>query len=357
MLTVIIPTYRRPSLLQRALLSVISDKDSDIQVHVCDNHSEDGTKEIVANFQEKDKRIFYFENKENIGARANGLLGLSRVDTEQYMVLSDDDFLLPGFLKEAIKTFREHPDVRFVCAPTIHLSLIDKTFSMGCLDWSSGLHPAGVQSARRMHHSHFPTTSVVFHEEVKSRLGEFESGGSDALYMTLAAGRFPFYVLNKPGGVFVAHAGSYTASGSWAREDSMFLYRTMAQTMGLVNALDVPDELKGELSLLVADTYNKIFDSIRVFGYINYEEIKNPLAFSTSSIGAVGVLTRRFPAKIRKSLLQLILFAKKVAEDKALSKNKRNLSENALDSLSGGAMDMADFKALVDSLHLDETRK
>ncbi|RKX41747.1 MAG: glycosyltransferase family 2 protein, partial [Thermotogae bacterium] len=60
LITTIIPTYRRPKLLQRAIKSVLNQTYPHFQVCVYDNASGDETAEVVAEFAKKDPRVKYY---------------------------------------------------------------------------------------------------------------------------------------------------------------------------------------------------------------------------------------------------------------------------------------------------------
>ena len=96
LITTIIPTYRRPKLLKRAIKSVLNQTYPHFQVCVYDNASEDETAEVVAEFAKKDPRVKYHCHPENIGAIKNFKYGLERVGTEYFSILLDDDLLLPN---------------------------------------------------------------------------------------------------------------------------------------------------------------------------------------------------------------------------------------------------------------------
>jgi glycosyltransferase involved in cell wall biosynthesis len=58
-ITTVIPTYRRPRLLSRAIRSVLSQNYPHLEVHVYDNGSGDGTPQVVAELAERDPRVKY----------------------------------------------------------------------------------------------------------------------------------------------------------------------------------------------------------------------------------------------------------------------------------------------------------
>ena len=63
--TVIIPTYRRPEFLYRAIASVLAQTYKDFDLLVIDDASQDATREVVGRIA--DERMRYFQNEVNVG--------------------------------------------------------------------------------------------------------------------------------------------------------------------------------------------------------------------------------------------------------------------------------------------------
>src|SRR4030067_3693919 len=101
-ITAIIPTYRRPKLLRRAVLSVLNQTYPHLRVCVYDNASGDETEEVVAELMQKDSRVRYHRHPENIGLFNNFNYGLQEIETSFFSLLSDDDVLVPTFYENTI---------------------------------------------------------------------------------------------------------------------------------------------------------------------------------------------------------------------------------------------------------------
>ena len=113
-ITAIIPTYRRPQLLKRAIESVLRQSYPHFYLCIYDDASGDDTEELVKSFMENDKRIFFHRQPHNIGSNPNFLYGLERVDTPFFVFLADDDFFLPTFFEEAMALFDRYPQAGMV---------------------------------------------------------------------------------------------------------------------------------------------------------------------------------------------------------------------------------------------------
>ena len=121
LITVIIPTFRRPKLLRRAILSVLNQTFSAFQVCVYDDASNDNTQKVVTELAEADSRIKYYRHEQNIGVVANFNYGLKEVNTPFFSFLSDDDLLLPHFFEVAMQSLSSNPDVMFYAGLTIQV--------------------------------------------------------------------------------------------------------------------------------------------------------------------------------------------------------------------------------------------
>ena len=100
LLHVTVPTYRRPLLLNRALMSLIAQTDPDWLAVVFDNSPDREGQTIVEGIG--DDRICYIANSSRLGAAANidRCFGRERSSGSGLgLLLEDDNFLLPGFIE------------------------------------------------------------------------------------------------------------------------------------------------------------------------------------------------------------------------------------------------------------------
>lgn len=112
--TIAIPTYNRSELLKASLESALAQDYLDYQVLVLDNASEDDTEAVVRSFA--DSRITYVRHETNIGMFRNWQLAV-KINSSPYLnILSDDDILLPDFIRESILALDNHPHTGFSVA-------------------------------------------------------------------------------------------------------------------------------------------------------------------------------------------------------------------------------------------------
>jgi glycosyltransferase involved in cell wall biosynthesis len=102
LISICIPTYNRAHYLRKCIESVLGYQTDDIEIIIQDNYSPDDTEQVVKSFQ--DKRIRYFRNQSNIGARLNVRTIINHAQGDYCLFLTDDDMLIPGAISE-IKDF------------------------------------------------------------------------------------------------------------------------------------------------------------------------------------------------------------------------------------------------------------
>ena len=117
--TALIVTYRRPEFLRRAILSVLGQTYSNLQLKIFDDASDDETKNVVNSFIKDDERIKYHCHQNNIGRLSNFRYAFESVDTPYFSILSDDDCLSVNLYEDAVEILDNNPDVMFVILNTL----------------------------------------------------------------------------------------------------------------------------------------------------------------------------------------------------------------------------------------------
>lgn len=260
LITTVIPTFRRPELLRRAIESALRQTYPRLCVCVHDNASGDETEAVVAEYAQRDPRVSYFKNPSNIGAVANMVQGVSSVKTEFYSLLNDDDFLLPRFYEKAMAQFAAHPQAMFVCAPAICVDSERRQVRRRNKDWAAEFYAPSIESASRMYRSHFAQPGVLMRRELRQLIGAFEPSGDDNLYMAMAAAACEFVVLDEAGAVFVQHSASFSATVGLRNTELSTIYEQLLATIGTILRIELPVERKVHLLMLALNAYGWTFD-------------------------------------------------------------------------------------------------
>lgn len=176
-ITTVIPTYRRPQLLKRAVRSALAQTYPDFQVCVYDNASGDETREVVEELARQDDRVKYYCHDRNLGMLKNFIFGLSRVESPFFNILSDDDFLTPGFFAAAVKTSTSSSAFAFVgrelCWDTSEPDRTKVYYDLGRVGLFEPPEAAVQLLARDQIHT---WTSIMFRREILDSVGNVATG-------------------------------------------------------------------------------------------------------------------------------------------------------------------------------------
>lgn len=91
-ISVVIPTYKRGHIVERALRSVLRQTHQDFEVLVVDDGSRDHTESVVTSFSKEEPRIRYFCHETNRGAQAARNTGAKAAQGEWIAFLDSDDY-------------------------------------------------------------------------------------------------------------------------------------------------------------------------------------------------------------------------------------------------------------------------
>jgi glycosyltransferase involved in cell wall biosynthesis len=212
------------------VLSALEQEGVPLKVCVYDNASGDNTAAAIKALADDDPRLVYFCHRQNLGAAANFEFGLRKVETPFFSILSDDDYLLPGFYQRAVSQLMRNPEAMFFAGVTFLVDEQGNICDGRLLRWPrEGLFapPEGLE--RLMHRMAPIWTGVVFRREVLDRLGVPDwkvLGAADLDYMIRITAQFP-YVMNKiPAAVLTINSASFSAteplSSFWPGWKKMF---------------------------------------------------------------------------------------------------------------------------------------
>jgi hypothetical protein len=189
---------------------------SDIWVAVFDNASDDSTQLVALGFQQLDSRVSYQCHSENIGALANFEYGLERVTTPFFSVLSDDDYLLPGFYRRALEDLERNPKAMFWAGITLNVDERGVIWDARVGRWPREGNFEPPLGALAVLGGMSPTwTGIVFRREILDRIGlpdREAMGPSDLDFVVKAAATSPFIVAKVPVAVFTLNSLSFSST-------------------------------------------------------------------------------------------------------------------------------------------------
>lgn len=111
LVSVVIPTYSRSDILERALQSVLNQTYRNLDIIVIDDNTESSpyrtyTRELMEKY-DKDKRIRYIQNPKNLGGAGARNVGIEAALGEYIAFLDDDDEYYPEKIEKQLKVFLE----------------------------------------------------------------------------------------------------------------------------------------------------------------------------------------------------------------------------------------------------------
>jgi glycosyltransferase involved in cell wall biosynthesis len=114
--SILIPTRNRSEYLRYALESVLAQSFKDLEVVVSDNASEDATREVVEKI--KDARVKYVHTGKFINVGDNFSNAFRNSSGDYFILMGDDDYLMPFYLKEVFNCLSGHPDAEVFLSNT-----------------------------------------------------------------------------------------------------------------------------------------------------------------------------------------------------------------------------------------------
>ena len=297
LITTIIPTYRRPKLLQRAIQSVLNQTYPHFQVYVCDNASGDETSSVVNDIAKKDPRVKYHCHSENIGGFRNFQFGMQQVQTPFFNLLSDDDFLLPNFFQLGIGAFKDNPKAIFFAGATLHSDENGKIFGIPLNSWKEGIYDPPYGFIEMLHKGHPEWTGIIFRKEVLTKvyLDPVVGPGGDYDFELRLAAEFPIVISKTPCAIFYLHRDSISyqshLNACWPGH---------LKIIENINGIEsLPSEIKKQASDLISKRLLK-----RIFRAGIKAIIRND--FIEASYAA-QILKEKFDSKVRFLVLNVLV--------------------------------------------------
>lgn len=334
LITTVIPTYRRPELLRRAIESVLLQSFKDFRVCVYDNASGDETEQIVKEYAKRDDRVTYYKNERNIGPVPNMKNGVAAVTTPFYSLLNDDDFLLPDFYYNAMEAIKECPEAGFVCAKAITIDLTENRFTHRNEDWSAGVYRPSPKVMKQLYDSHFTQTGIVLHTKIRDEIGCFEPSGDDCLYQTMASSCTPFVVLDYYGAVYTVHEAAFSFTEGVRNTSSQEIKDQFIETLTVCTNMKIPSDIKSYLAMIIVKSYAKSLDKIYIKHHLNSDADDTMPSLFTMP-GFVKIAYEISPSRLHKSISFVV---KVVSYVRKIKQNIMNVGQSNSGDLSDSAI-------------------
>jgi glycosyltransferase involved in cell wall biosynthesis len=172
---VIVPCYRYGRFLRECVESVLAQPGVKIRVLIIDDASPDETAEVATDIISKDSRVTLLRHSTNKGHIETYNEGVEWASANYSLLLSADDYLLPGALQRAVDLMEAHPELGFTFGKALILHgdswRIQNLNATDTLGWRIviGLEFIELSGARDI----VPTPTAVVRTELQKRLGGY----------------------------------------------------------------------------------------------------------------------------------------------------------------------------------------
>ena len=224
--TIVIPTFNREKLLERAIRSALN-QTVGCEVIVVDHGSSKGTSQVVKSFGRK---VQYLRREKDDGPVFSWLDGAIRAQTPAVKLLYDDDYLEPKFLEATEPFLRNEVGFVFTKAYLRRLSdniLLDTLFMYESFE--TGVYAANSLFGHRVARIMISPTALLIRKSdlidglhagsLPFQKSSFHGAGADHFVKLLALVRYPrLAFVNEPLCTFGHHPSSITVG---AQESSV----------------------------------------------------------------------------------------------------------------------------------------
>lgn len=190
---VIVPCYRYGHFLRECVESVLAQSVSSLRVLIIDDASPDDTSEVANELARRDTRVTFVRHPSNKGHIATYNEGIEWTSSDYMLLLSADDYLLPGALNRATELMDAYSEVSFTFGNAIQLEPNGTQKQLdhvrGKADWRilPGAQFIELSGARNI----VPTPTAVVRTQVQRKVGgyraELRHSGDMEMWLRLAA--------------------------------------------------------------------------------------------------------------------------------------------------------------------------
>jgi glycosyltransferase involved in cell wall biosynthesis len=219
---VIVPCYRYGRFLKECLESVLTQDTRNVRVLIIDDASPDNTAEIAADLANRDSRVTSLRHTKNHGHIATYNEGIEWAAADYLLLLSADDYLLPGALDRGITLLERYSEASFTFGNAVEMDEYGiRTFTNN-IHFRNGSHIySGDEFIRNSGGGNLVTTATaIVRTSLQKRVGgyraELPHSGDMEMWLRLAACGSVGYIPT-PQAVYRRHANNmslaYRADG------------------------------------------------------------------------------------------------------------------------------------------------
>ena len=280
--SVIIRTYNRALLLQKAIQSVLDQTFQDFEIIVVNNHSKDNTIEVVKSFKDERIKIINIRNNGIIAKSRN--IGLKKSHGDYIAFLDDDDLWGPEKLEIQVEYLRKHPEYYLVYS---NAWVIDENGVRDGLLLKSKCLKEGEIFEELVKTNFIPQPTVLMKKEVFENIGFFNEDPSlnpvdDFEYWLRVASHYKIGFVKEPLAMYKVHSGSMGIGINFAKLGQNVL-------SSLINDPLVPNKNK------IVESFYELYCSSAIYNWKNsdklaaIDDLKKYLVWSTRNFKIINI--------------------------------------------------------------------
>lgn len=123
-ITVALPSYNKEKYIERALESILHEKDYVDTILLVDNQSTDKTFELAKKFEPS---VHCVQNETNLGMSGNWNRCIDLCETEWLMIFHADDEMVPGAMRHYRKLIEKYPTLGLIYANSYSMTETDES--------------------------------------------------------------------------------------------------------------------------------------------------------------------------------------------------------------------------------------
>jgi glycosyltransferase involved in cell wall biosynthesis len=273
---IVIPCYRYGQYLRECVQSVLSQGVANCRILVIDDESPDETPQVAQALVAEDSRVTYRRHTVNRGHIKTYNEGIDWCESDYMLLISADDYLLPGALDRAMRLLDEHPAMGLCFGEAVELAAngASQDMTIGAdFHGNASVVLAGEEFIRlciaKGARNIVPTPTAIVRTARLKQSGtyrlELPHSADMELWLRLAACG-PVGIVNSQQAVYRRHAGNMSLAYMSDNRVSDLRQRKLAFDIFLADCKDVlPDAAKLHEGLLQALASDAVVEASMTF--------------------------------------------------------------------------------------------
>ncbi len=114
LISIIIPAYNAAKYIEETINSCLNQTYTNLEIIVQDDHSKDGTWELINKLYSTNTKVKLFRNEENLGIGDNWSAAYDKVKGDYVIIFNADDLLNPDLITKFLEQFNSDPTLDIV---------------------------------------------------------------------------------------------------------------------------------------------------------------------------------------------------------------------------------------------------